>query len=260
MKIKPEVSSQNGTYTYGTPATTVPVVETTQAETSVTIKDGMTIIIGGLIKDQRIKTVNKIPLLGDIPMFGALFSKTDDQVVKQELVIFLTPHIITGEADYIKSPLSPPVGESLFTSPEKPAFERRRPVKLNPTIFAKDKDAWFRNEHTAAGDSGSQDAFAANAVSSFGTDDEYYYAVKRKIVDRIKLPKVAKGPANNVKVEFTLSPAGKITRGPDVLQSSNRKLDDACRNAVRRAAPYPAFPQSFGTAEKRFVIDIVAEK
>jgi len=54
MKIKPEVSSSSSDYTYGSPPTTVPIVSTTQAETSVRVKDGTTIIIAGLIKDDKI--------------------------------------------------------------------------------------------------------------------------------------------------------------------------------------------------------------
>ena len=49
------------------------------------------------MKNETRKTVRKIPLLGDIPLLGMIFSSTDNQLVKSELIIFITPHIITGE-------------------------------------------------------------------------------------------------------------------------------------------------------------------
>lgn len=99
MKIRPEVSST------GTPYTTargeeIPVVSTTEAETTVTVKDGTTILIAGLIKDKKEKTINKIPLLGDIPLLGIFFKKTQETITKTELVIFLTPHLFSGETTY----------------------------------------------------------------------------------------------------------------------------------------------------------------
>ncbi len=96
MQIKPEVSSVTGTVKTSN-NNTIPVVETSQAETTVLIKDGVTIVIGGLMKDEKVKTVNKFPLLGDLPVLGFIFRNTDDSVKKTELVIFLTPHIITGD-------------------------------------------------------------------------------------------------------------------------------------------------------------------
>ncbi len=100
MKIKPEVSSVDSTLTYKIAAdvdNTVPIVARTTAETNVMVKDGTTIIIGGLRKDEKIKTVVKMPLLGDIPFLGALFRKTQDSLEKDEIVVFITPHIISGD-------------------------------------------------------------------------------------------------------------------------------------------------------------------
>ena len=76
----------------------IPVIEKTKAETEVLVRDGITLIIGGLMKNETRKNIRKIPLLGDIPLLGKLFSSTDNQRVKSEIIIFITPHIITGEA------------------------------------------------------------------------------------------------------------------------------------------------------------------
>ena len=98
MKIKPEVSSVTRNVTTSN-NNTIPVVETSEAETTVNVKDGVTIMIGGLIKEEQIKEKKHIPLLGSIPYLGTAFSSKSDFVRKTELVIFLRPQIITGDVN-----------------------------------------------------------------------------------------------------------------------------------------------------------------
>ena len=98
MKIRPEVSSKTG-HIDTSENNEIPIVETSEAETNVMVKDGTTIVIAGLIKDESIKTVKKIPILGDIPLIGLAFRNTDDLVQKTETIIFITPHIISGDSD-----------------------------------------------------------------------------------------------------------------------------------------------------------------
>ncbi|MCC6758990.1 MAG: hypothetical protein IT395_05140 [Candidatus Omnitrophica bacterium] len=95
LKIKPEVSSVTRNVTTSN-NNTIPVVETSEAETTVLVKDGVTIVIGGLIKDEKINTDTRIPLLGSIPLVGGAFRSKDYLTRKTELVIFLTPRISTG--------------------------------------------------------------------------------------------------------------------------------------------------------------------
>ncbi len=96
MKIRPEVSSA-GTSLTTSNGNKIPIVDTSQAETNVSVKDGVTIIIGGLIKDQLIKSSNRVPVLGNIPLLGAAFRNSDDHPIKSEIIIFLTPKIVTGD-------------------------------------------------------------------------------------------------------------------------------------------------------------------
>ncbi len=98
MKIRPVVSSVGSRIKTSASPDGVPIVKTSEAETSVVVKDGVTIVMGGLIEDTKIRTVNKLPLLGDIPFFGGLFKNVIDETKKTELVIFLTPTIITGDS------------------------------------------------------------------------------------------------------------------------------------------------------------------
>jgi type II secretory pathway component GspD/PulD (secretin) len=70
-------------------------VDTTEADTTMMVKDGETIVLGGLIKNQKESTIKKIPFLGDIPILGYLFRNKKEEDVKQELIVFITPHILT---------------------------------------------------------------------------------------------------------------------------------------------------------------------
>jgi general secretion pathway protein D len=65
----------------------------------VTVRDQQSVVLGGLIKDSVSEQVDKVPLLGDIPILGYLFKRTKRTIVKQNLLIVLTPHIIKGPED-----------------------------------------------------------------------------------------------------------------------------------------------------------------
>jgi len=75
----------------------LPLVGKKTANTRVMVKDGDTLVIGGLIKDEQTDIKRKVPFLGDIPIFGWFFQKTEKTVTKTDLLIFLTPHIITPD-------------------------------------------------------------------------------------------------------------------------------------------------------------------
>lgn len=89
VEIQPEVSD-----VVGTGATGLPVVSKRAVTTKVRVKDGETIVIGGLLQKNESVTKRKIPLLGDIPILGLLFSRTDKRVDEVETVIFITPHLL----------------------------------------------------------------------------------------------------------------------------------------------------------------------
>jgi len=95
MKIKPEVTSVTRQLTTAA-GNNIPIIDTSSAETSVMVKDGTTLVIAGLMKDEKVGTEKKLPLLGEVPILGALFRSRDDRVAKTELIFFLTPTIISG--------------------------------------------------------------------------------------------------------------------------------------------------------------------
>ncbi|MCK4859323.1 MAG: secretin and TonB N-terminal domain-containing protein [Candidatus Omnitrophica bacterium] len=93
LNIHPEISDEAGTITFDTAE--IPILTTQEVETNVMIKDGETLIIGGLLKDKKVKTKKKVPILGDIPFLKFLFSHDSETIEKKDLLIFITPHIIT---------------------------------------------------------------------------------------------------------------------------------------------------------------------
>lgn len=72
----------------------IPTETTAELTTNIMVKDGHTIIIGGLFRDAITTTKSQIPLLGDIPIVGVLFRGTSDTSKRQEIIVMLTPHII----------------------------------------------------------------------------------------------------------------------------------------------------------------------
>jgi general secretion pathway protein D len=71
-----------------------PMVSQRQAETTITVRDGETIILGGMIRDQKDRTVRKVPVLGDLPLIGGLFRSMSNSTQKTELMVFLTPRVV----------------------------------------------------------------------------------------------------------------------------------------------------------------------
>ncbi|MBN3040170.1 MAG: hypothetical protein JW867_03505 [Candidatus Omnitrophica bacterium] len=92
LKVYPEISELTG-QSVG-PNNERPITTSRKAETTITIKDGDSVVIGGLIKDNIAEKNHRIPIIGDIPFLGVPFRYTEKTVDKTELLIFITPHII----------------------------------------------------------------------------------------------------------------------------------------------------------------------
>ena len=90
-QIEPEVSSVTG---FTGVNADLPVVATRQVSTTVRLKDGSSVIIGGLLSEERQETITKLPVLGSIPGIGYLFQHRNTTVSKKDLVIEVTPRIM----------------------------------------------------------------------------------------------------------------------------------------------------------------------
>jgi type II secretory pathway component GspD/PulD (secretin) len=96
IKIKPEVSSVGDTITTEA-GSRVPIVSTSEAETTVKVKDGSMVMIAGLMENTKRDDVGGIPVLSRIPVVGALFGSKANLKKRTELIVFLTPHIFEGD-------------------------------------------------------------------------------------------------------------------------------------------------------------------
>ena len=95
MKLKPEISNVASILITPT-GNRIPIIDTVMAETTVMIKDGTTLLLAGLRKEDKILTSEGVPLLSSIPFVGNLFKKEQDKTERTELLVMITPHIIKG--------------------------------------------------------------------------------------------------------------------------------------------------------------------
>ena len=101
LEIAPEVSevAPQSEAVQITEGLTSPVFVTTTATTTVSVRNNQTVVIGGLIRDRWSKSESRVPVLGDIPLLGLLFRDEIVEKTRTELMIFLTPVVITKPHD-----------------------------------------------------------------------------------------------------------------------------------------------------------------
>ncbi len=101
MIIHPAVSSYTSTLKTKAPDGTIlseyPIIDTREAETQIFIKDGETVVIGGLLKDVKTKSKMGVPFLGKIPLLGLLFQRETNDTEKIDLLIFITARVMREE-------------------------------------------------------------------------------------------------------------------------------------------------------------------
>jgi type II secretory pathway component GspD/PulD (secretin) len=100
LEVSPEASSQSGVATLasGSSSVSIPIVDTREAVTTVLIKSGNTLAIGGLMRQDVSDKYTKVPIMGDLPGIGAMFRSKSLTKTKRDLLIFLTPTIIAADA------------------------------------------------------------------------------------------------------------------------------------------------------------------
>ncbi len=102
LKVKPQITPDDNVImtlevhkdSVGITTTAGPAIDTKQVTTNVLVENGGTVSIGGIFTQDESRTVNKIPLLGDIPIVGLLFKQEQSQNNRQELLIFVSPRIM----------------------------------------------------------------------------------------------------------------------------------------------------------------------
>jgi type II secretory pathway component GspD/PulD (secretin) len=93
LSIHPTITERVGTAT-APDRNTAPIVDVRETNTMVSVADGQTVVIGGLMQERTQEVVSSVPFLGDIPFIGALFRNVEQKKRKTELVILITPRIV----------------------------------------------------------------------------------------------------------------------------------------------------------------------
>ncbi|MGE8321339.1 MAG: type II and III secretion system protein family protein, partial [Comamonas sp.] len=94
LKVAPEASDLDHSQGVTINGVSVPALRTRRADTMVELGDGESFIIGGLVSRSTLSSVNKVPLLGDLPILGAFFKNLNYSQEETELVIIVTPHLV----------------------------------------------------------------------------------------------------------------------------------------------------------------------
>jgi type II secretory pathway component GspD/PulD (secretin) len=216
MKIRPEISSATRTdLTSEGKITQVPIVTTSETETTVMVKDGITVIIGGLRKDERYKTVKKIPVAGDIPLLGFFFRSTTDEVKNTELVILLTPHIMSGESPYTD-----------FAS-----------IRPKEGVVAK----MVRGN------------IVTEVISDSSLLKESALDYYRLIVDKINITASSdnqKGEKGKIEIIFVLNSNGELKGEPEIASSDNQAINRMAVECIKKSSPFPPFPYNLKKMEE----------
>ena len=108
LDIQPEVSARAGTVPLGgASGTEVPIISTRKTSTHITIKDGYTLAIGGLIESTDTVETSKVPLLGDIPGLGRLFRSESNSLTQRNLIIFITAKTLNPDGSSYEEVIDP---------------------------------------------------------------------------------------------------------------------------------------------------------
>jgi len=94
LEVVQEVSNATAELAFG-----APVISTREAATQVTVRDGQTIVLGGLSDRERDQTNGGVPILSDLPVVGGLFGRVSHQTTETELFLFLTPRVLRTDEE-----------------------------------------------------------------------------------------------------------------------------------------------------------------
>ena len=122
LKIIPEVSSTDRFASIEN--TDIPIIESRRTETTIMIKDGYTLAIGGLVEDSITKRDTKVPVLGDLPGLGRLFSSESDETTQRNLIIFITAKTLNPDGSTYRDIIDPRVIDRMGIMPsELPGYQ-----------------------------------------------------------------------------------------------------------------------------------------
>lgn len=228
------------------------------AQTKLYLDDGQTIVLAGLIKQNRSVNLKKVPFLGDIPLLGLLFQNkstpTSDQ--DQELVISLTPTVLE------KNRGKPPVVVTKKVKTEEMPVTEKEPtakeVKMDSSsqggasvVPVEEVEVQIETTPSAAE--------AITVAESPSNIDEYVRAVQQKIAQAIVYPQEAErsGWEGTVKLSLLILSDGTLAAAMVRESSGHEIFDEYTLNIVKKSAPYSSFPSSVDLQELNVTIPVV---
>jgi type IV pilus assembly protein PilQ len=232
MKIKPEVSSKIGDFEITSSGNVIPIVKTTTTETTVMVKNGSTVLIGGLIEENIRESIREVPGLANIPFFGNLFraktigSGDSTNPEKTELVIFLTPTVITGEE---KNDLLT-VSDVAKGSADETRKKLGRPVSKQSGINTKAM-----------------------------TKSQYYDLVASIINKEVEKNMPSIPLFGEVFISFIINRDGSLLSEPRTVRGNNPRLYDIGVKSILDSAPFPPFPDCMNKNRETFQIAVAYE-
>lgn len=246
MKIKPEVSEAEDKVLIGGDGTQkiVPLVKSSEAETTIMVKDGATVFLGGLMKDKQTKSLTKVPFLGDVPLLGNLFRTKTEKVDKTELVILLTPHIVSGEE-------GAPEGTARL------ALEKEQAPKEEVSTKEKMREIFFPEEkRDLPKEYAMREAVETlEKIEKADVVNDYYLVLSEKLMEYVSRNYIGMGVKGDVQVFFTLKSDGTLEGEPVVVGEVDPYLKNLAIQCVKSAGPYPRFPP--GMADPRHTFNIL---
>lgn len=244
MKIKPEVSSAKMTdLTSEGKVTQVPIVTTSEAETTITLKDRTTLVIAGLKKDQKQNETKKIPFLGDIPILGIPFRSVNTSLTKNELVVFLTPSIISE---------SNPAKYTSLTADKDILAALNKAENQQDILFKEKKRAKAKNIL-----SGKKETPTLRNLLSLSDDNDYYGYVRDKISAIVNIMNTDIRQKGEVLVSFVLLSNGKLSGEPLIVSSTSEELREPTIKVIKSASPFPPFPSYIHKTKEKFQLSIL---
>ncbi len=257
------------------------------AQTKLYLDNGQTIVLAGLIKQNRSETVNKVPFLGDIPVVGWIFrNKSNPSAdIDQELVIILTPTIL--ERNRGKTPIAATQQVKAEETSAKEAESIVQEVKADsptqpPAEPAQQNDApavvetETRTEAEAAVSSVAEPVISevpdvpalpepvASTAASFPPTsplniDEYVRAVQQKIAQAIVYPQEAEraGWEGTVKLSLLILSDGTLATAMVRESSGHEIFDEYTLNIAKKLSPYSSFPSNTDLRELNVTIPVV---
>ncbi|MBI5416114.1 MAG: TonB family protein [Candidatus Omnitrophica bacterium] len=236
------------------------------AQTKLYMDDGQTIVLAGLIKQNRSQAINKIPFLGDIPVVGLLFRKRSQPTsdLDQEVVISLTPIVLEKNRSgtpLASVPASARTDLEPAAAPEaQAAQEPSGGVEEVAPISEVQAPSAQESNPAAVPQSTSAEAGPEPAAVPFPKDmSEYAQAVQQKIAQAIVYPQEAEqsGLEGTVKLGLLILNDGTLATAMVRESSGYEVFDDYTLSIVKKLAPYSSFPSDAHLRELNLTIPVV---